>query len=122
MKKSILKPILLALFAFNFSCQKEEIKEIVESPNSVQKPERTRVAASQTIGVNYNGLLENANKDELSRTGTVWARGFLSPDAFTQEKIDGFNNLKAWGYKTILSIKWDYAGVSFPTTAAGYTA
>lgn len=75
---------------------------------------------SPQMGVNYNGQLDAIDLGDIGRTETRWVRGFIDVFLFTanpsayDEKIAGFMRLKRRGYRTVLNIKWNFHGRSFP--------
>ncbi|KOH46277.1 LamG-like jellyroll fold domain-containing protein [Sunxiuqinia dokdonensis] len=83
---------------------------------------------AQEMGVNFNESLFHA-KDvaKLGRTKTTWVRGFFdffpyyeNQDRLTDinDQFEDFLNLKSAGYKTILSIKWNFHNKSYPDTTS----
>ena len=83
---------------------------------------------AQEVGVNFNESLFHAEDlTKLARTKTTWARGFLDffkyyedQDRLTNanDQLEDFLNLKSAGYKTILSIKWNFHNKSYPDSTS----
>ncbi len=83
---------------------------------------------AQEVGVNFNESLFHAEDlTKLARTQTTWARGFLDFFQYyenqdrltnTDDQLEDFLNLKSAGYKTILSIKWNFHNKSYPDTTS----
>ncbi|MCW0481590.1 LamG-like jellyroll fold domain-containing protein [Gaoshiqia sediminis] len=87
---------------------------------------------AQEMGVNFNESLFHAEDvAKLDRTETTWVRGFFdffpyyeNPDRLTDpdDQLEDFLNLKNSGYKTILSIKWNFHNKSYPDTVSAEIA
>lgn len=73
------------------------------------------------LGVNYNGQLQTIQPADLQRSGTRWVRGFVDVFALQSaasleddSRLRAYATLRAGGYSTILSLKWDFSQRSFP--------
>ncbi|MGQ8338246.1 LamG-like jellyroll fold domain-containing protein [Sunxiuqinia sp. A32] len=87
---------------------------------------------AQEIGVNFNESLFHAEDvAKLGITKTIWVRGFFdffqyyeNQDRLTDidDQLEDFLLLKSAGYKTILSIKWNFHNKSYPDTTSAEIA
>lgn len=77
---------------------------------------------AQQVGVNYNGQFDQIDFNDLTRTNTTWVRGFIDFFQFyngganldNDPRIQKYLQLKSNGYKTILNIKFQFKGKTFP--------
>lgn len=93
------------------------------SPAAPEKPSSSdSEPPAQVVGINVNGQYNLMKFDNIERSGAAWVRGFLDffqlyPDEDnldSDERVQNFIRLKEEGYKTILSIKWNFHNRSFP--------
>ncbi len=73
------------------------------------------------VGTNFNEHIAKAQIADLELSGTRWVRGFINyfgTDVNT--RVSAFRDLKAAGFNTIVTIKFNYSGVSIPKTPEGY--
>lgn len=72
------------------------------------------------LGLNYNESLIWINHGEIRRIGTNWIRGFIDMHQIDSSHLEQDRNIEALlgaadaGFKTILSLKWNYADREFP--------
>lgn len=73
------------------------------------------------LGANYNEKLVWINNDELKRVDAKWIRGFIDMHLIDSQRADQDPNMGSLfkaidaGYHTILSLKWSYSNLDFPT-------
>ena len=73
------------------------------------------------LGANYNEKLIWINHDELNRVNAKWIRGFIDMHLIDSQQMDQDPNLRSLfraidaGFHTILSLKWNYTNLDFPT-------
>lgn len=95
--------------------------------SALAKQVQSNVAVNQLqpfLGVNFNESLELLSSEDLQRSQTQWARGFIPYELYAtgkrdlknDDRIESFKQLKKLGYKTILSLKYNYHGRDFPST------
>lgn len=88
---------------------------LTQQPNGDNQPSTRGV-----LGANYNEKLIWIDHAELQHVGAQWIRGFIDMHQFDSLHPDHDPNIKALlgaidaGFKTILSLKWDYAERDFP--------
>lgn len=75
----------------------------------------------QYIGVNYNESFQEIRSGELSASKTKWVRGFIdvfahydNQDLSTNAKIIKYLTVKDQGYKTVLSLKFNFITRAYP--------
>jgi hypothetical protein len=76
--------------------------------------------AQSALGANYNESLTTIDRGELQGVRTQWLRGFVDMHLMNGEHPDQDRNVQAIlkarqdGFKTILSLKWNYHKLDFP--------
>lgn len=111
--------LLLTLIFLGFlisSCQKEEGKATIVDP---EIPES--IDFSFKMGINLNEQVNVTDMQDLADTKTKWVRGFVefidlykAGNIDTDPKIAAFIGLKSKGYKTVLSLKFNFLKKGFP--------
>jgi hypothetical protein len=78
------------------------------------------VSAQSALGANYNESLTTIDRGELQGVHARWLRGFVDMHLMNGENPEQDPNVLAIlkarrdGFKTILSLKWNYHKVDFP--------
>jgi len=78
--------------------------------------------SGQEVGVNFNQSLQHSVPEDLNRVETTWVRGFLrffpmynNPEQLNEDPdLDDFLELQDHGFKTILSIKYNFHDKAIP--------
>ena len=80
------------------------------------------------LGLNYNGQLAWIDHEEIRQMGAAWVRGFIDMQGLPHNPAED-RHLAALlgaadaGFRTILSLKWDYAARELPgPDSAGFAA
>lgn len=110
---------LLAVFAGLFdSCKKEKPKPTIKDPDIIIP---IQMDYSYKMGVNLNEQVDVTDYQDLADSKTKWVRCFIEViDIYkagtlnSDAKIAAFNALKAKGYKTTLSLKFNFKKHGFP--------
>lgn len=109
---------LLCIAFLAISCKEEHATMTVKDPELDQPVE---IDYTYKMGVNLNEQVDVTDYQDLADTETEWVRcfvevldiykaGTLDADA----KIAAFNELKSKGYKTVLSLKFNFKKHGFP--------
>ena len=116
MKKIKRVLMLAALTGILFSCKEDSAKLTVKDPIVIEP-----LDYSYQMGINLNEQVDVTDYQDLADTRTKWVRcfvevidiykaGTLNSDA----KVAAFNALHSKGYKTVLSLKFDFKKHGFP--------
>jgi hypothetical protein len=85
------------------------------------------LARPGTLGVNYNGLFDQLDANDLSRCEATTIRGFVDyyafkngvRDIYTDPSLQSLHSAHLAGYRTVVNLKFDLSNLDFPTTQAG---
>lgn len=83
----------------------------------VPTPATGRPPPAGALGANYNESLVWIRHDELRRLGALWVRGFVEMHRVNPRhgpNLKALLGAGAAGFKTILSLKWNYTNRDFP--------
>lgn len=117
MKTKISLILCCAALALSFyACKKHEAKVTVKEPDlAIGGTPGSNLNYDFTLGVNLNEQADAADMNDLADTKTKWVRSFIdfipvykAQSATTDPKIAAFIALKSKGYKTVLSLKFDF--------------
>jgi hypothetical protein len=99
------------------SCKDERVIKTTKEPDAPPIP----IDYSYKMGINLNEQVDVTDYNDLADSKTKWVRCFIEViDVYkagtlnTDAKIIAFNALKAKGYKTVLSLKFDFKKNGFP--------
>lgn len=92
-------------------------------PDPDPDPPPVEQPLARQVGINVNEQLDLMKFENIERSNTSWARGFLpffqmypnTENLDNNPRIENFIELKRQGYNTILNIKWDFSDRSFPS-------
>lgn len=89
-------------------------------------PSHPQQTGHKALGINTNERLAEVKQEDMERTKTIWARGFLqffdmypNVEALDSDSnVVGLLELKENGYKTILNIKFQFRPREVPKTGS----
>lgn len=121
-RKYVIKYLSIIGLLILSSCEPED-RSSVETVDATSSLSHQSI---QTIGVNVNGQFDLMKDENLERSETTWVRGFIDifqlyPEVSklnTDPRMKEYLKLKDKGYQTILNIKWNFTGKSFPATGS----
>lgn len=126
--KRLFKLLCIAVFlaGSTLSCKKNKAKITVKEPD----PEPVVIDYSYNMGINLNEQADVTDMQDLADSQTKWVRCFVEVlDVYkagtlnSDVKIAAFNALKSKGYKTALSLKFNFKKHGFPApNSADWTA
>ncbi|OYX26652.1 MAG: hypothetical protein B7Z06_05290 [Flavobacteriales bacterium 32-35-8] len=115
--------LLLLYILLNISsCSSSGIDNSVEQEIEEGGNQEETITNAQTIGLNFNEQLQFVDIPQISATNTDWVRGFVEFFQLyenrellnTDERITKFLTLKPSGFKTVLSLKFQFRGIDYP--------
>lgn len=117
MKKLHLFSLIIGIAIQFNSCKEDKAAITIKDPDAAP----ARIDYSYKMGINLNEQVDVTDYNDLADSKTKWVRCFIEViDIYkagslnTEAKIIAFNALKDKGYKTVLSLKFDFKKHGFP--------
>ncbi|MDB5015105.1 MAG: hypothetical protein JWQ25_3307, partial [Daejeonella sp.] len=118
MKKLQLVCMLVFLVGLFNSCKEDKSEITIKNPEIILPVD---IDYSYKMGINLNEQADVTDYQDLADSKTKWVRCFIEViDIYkagtlnSDAKIAAFNQLKSKGYKTVLSLKFNFKKHGFP--------